>query len=144
MKAETLKALAGVMPSAAHGSCLQRHEWYKHGSCQTQWDADGYFHIAMRLLKEFNEGGMATFMSNNIGKTVTSQSFFDAVDKAFGDGAHQRLQISCSGGNLIDVFINLPPDPLDGIPLKTLMQLGKQKFRNTCGTSFVVDAIGQQ
>jgi ribonuclease T2 len=144
MQPETLQALGAVMPSAAHGSCLQRHEWYKHGTCQTNWDADGYFHISMRLLKEFNEGGMAAFMSDNIGETVTSRAFFEAVDKAFSEGAHQRLQIFCRGGKLVDVFISLPSDPIDDIPLGTLIQQADQKFKTTCGTHFEVDAIGQQ
>jgi len=144
MQPETLQELGVVMPSAAHGSCLQRHEWYKHGTCQTKWDADGYFHIAIRMLKEFNEGGMAIFMSNNIGKEVTSNSFFEAVDEAFGEGAHKRLQISCSDGKLVDVFINLPFEQLQDISLEELIQQAEPKFKNKCGTNFEVDAIGWQ
>ena len=55
MQNATREALARVMPSASHGSCLQRHEWYKHGTCQQEWDADAYYETAIRLLKEFNE-----------------------------------------------------------------------------------------
>lgn len=142
MQPETLQQLGIVMPSAGYGSYLQRHEWYKHGTCQTKWDADGYFHLAMRMLKEFNDGGMASFMANNIGKTVTSNSFFQAMDEAFGKDAHKRLQISCNKGKLVDVFINLPFQQLQESSLKELIQQAEPKFKNKCGSRFEVDAIG--
>jgi ribonuclease T2 len=143
MQAATLQELGEVMPSAAHGSCLQRHEWFKHGTCQKQWDADGYYHTAIHLVKEFNRGGMAAFMQANIGKTVTAQSFFDAMDKAFSDESHLRLQISCSGGKLVDVYISLPVQLPAETSLKELIRQGEPNFKNTCGPSFEVDAIGQ-
>ncbi len=55
--------LKQVMPSAAVGSCLQRHEWFKHGTCQTKWSIDEYFDVAIDLTKKFNESGMGYFMS---------------------------------------------------------------------------------
>lgn len=143
MQAETLDALGRVMPSAAHHSCLQRHEWYKHGTCQTEFDADGYFKTAMRLLEEFNNGGMAEFMQQNIGRTVDTQSFFDAMDQAFHGGAHQRLQISCKDGKLVDVYINLPADLPNDASLASLLRQAEPKHRNACGQRFEVDAIGQ-
>lgn len=143
MQARTLEKLGLVMPSAAHGSCLQRHEWYKHGTCQTERNADEYFDTAMRLLEEFNSSGMAKFMQENIGQTVTTQTFFDAVDQAFHAGAHQRLQISCKDGKLVDVYIHLPAELVDDAGLDKLLQQAKPKFHNGCGRQFEVDAIGQ-
>lgn len=142
MQDKTLKELGRVMPSAAYGSCLQRHEWYKHGTCQ-QRNADEYFGIAIRLLEAFNARGMAKFMQNNIGQTVTTQSFFEAVDEAFHDGAHQRIQIFCRGGKLVDVYIHLPAELADDASLEMLLKQAKPKFKNGCGKSFEVDAIGQ-
>jgi len=143
MQAATLQALGRVMPSAAHGSCLQRHEWYKHGICQTRRDADGYFTIAMELLEQFNAGGMAKFMQDNIGGRVTTRTFFDVVDQAFDEGAHRRLQIACRGGKLVDVYIQLPGELPNGASLQTLLREAEPNFRNDCGQSFEVDAIGQ-
>ena len=91
MQNATREALARVMPGSSHDSCLQRHEWYKHGTCQVEWDADVYYDTAIRLLKDFNESGISAFMTNNIGKTVTTRSFFEAVDTAFGEGSHRRM-----------------------------------------------------
>lgn len=144
MQDTTREVLGKVMPSAAHGSCLQRHEWYKHGTCQTTWDADSYFLTAMWLLREFNANGMAAFMERNTGESVPSEAFFDAVDDAFGPDAHRRLQISCREGKLVDVYINLPDDfPVDA-SLGDLMQLAEPNFRNRCGTQFEIDPIGFQ
>lgn len=143
IQTETFEKLGKLMPSAAHGSCLQRHEWYKHGTCQTEWDADGYFAVAMRLLEEFNASGMATFMTQNIGKQVMTSSFFEKVDNAFGEQASRRLQISCKEGMLVDVYIRLPADLPENVALSTLIQQAKPAFNNKCGAKFMVDAIGQ-
>ena len=65
MTAETIKSLGEIMPSVAEGSCLDRHEWYKHGTCQTDWNADQYFDTAVRLVKEFNDKGVADFLTSS-------------------------------------------------------------------------------
>jgi len=143
MKADTEEKLGQFMPSAAHGSCLQRHEWYKHGTCQTEWDADGYFTMAMRLLEQFNNSGVAAFMAENIGRRVTTSDFFNQVDDALGERASRRLQISCNRGMLVDVYIRLPAKLSEDASLSALIQQAEPAFNNKCGASFQVDAIGQ-
>lgn len=143
MKAETVKNLGEIMPSVAGGSCLDRHEWYKHGTCQTDWDADGYFATATRLVKEFNDNGIADFMKQNTGKTVSTAAFLQIVDKSFGKRASQRLNLGCDrDGNLVDVFINLPKDIPANVALADLIQQAPESFNNRCGKSFNIDAIG--
>ena len=143
MKPETVKVLGEVMPSVANGSCLDRHEWYKHGTCQTDWDASQYFDTAVRLTKEFNDKGMSRFMSQNVGKTVATDEFFSTVDQAFGKNASKRLTLSCDKqGNLVDVFINLPKQIPDNLPLGDLIQQAPESFKNRCGDSFNIDEIG--
>lgn len=143
MKPETVKNLGKIMPSVAVGSCLDRHEWYKHGTCQTDWDADNYFDTATRLVKEFNDNGVAEFMSKNIGKTVATIEFFKAVDKSFGKNASKRLNLGCDKqGNLVDVFINLPKQIPANVALADLIQQAPENFNNRCGKRFSVDAIG--
>ena len=143
MKPETVKVLGEVMPSVAQGSCLDRHEWYKHGTCQTDWNADGYFDTAVRLTKEFNDKGMSEFMRQNTGKTVATAAFLGAVDLSLGEGASQRLNLSCDKqGNLVDVFINLPKQIPENVTLADLIKQAPKNFNNRCGKSFKVDAIG--
>ncbi|MFK0573686.1 ribonuclease T2 family protein [Endozoicomonas sp.] len=139
--AGTLSKLGQYMPAAAYGSCLQRHEWFKHGTCQTTRNADEYFNTAMRLQQDFNNR-IAPFMAQNIAKTMTTESFFALVDQAFGSDAHRRLKISCSSGNLVSVYINLPTR-LDQNDMGSLIQQADPDFYNGCGARFRVDAIGQ-
>ena len=129
------------MPSAAHGTCLQRHEWYRHGTCQTQLDVSQYYDFAIKLQQEFNNSGMAQLMTENIGKRVASANFFNSFDKAFGAGAHQKLQLRCKAGDLIDVYINLPKDLDQAASLKTLLGRAENDFKNGCGALFSVNAI---
>jgi ribonuclease T2 len=100
--------LAVVMPSVAAGSCLERHEWYKHGVCQTRWDANAYFEIAIELTKQFNDSGLAAFMAANIGQAVSQEDFIAKVDAALGVNAHERLHLTCKNGKLLDIYIDLP------------------------------------
>lgn len=143
MKAETMKTLGEVMPSVAQGSCLDRHEWYKHGTCQVAWDADQYFGTAVRLVKEFNDKGMSQFMVQNTGKKVATEDFLKALDKAFGQNARKRINLGCDKqGNLVDLFITLPKDIPTTAALADLIQKAPENFSNRCGESFSIDPIG--
>ena len=143
MTAETTKNLGEIMPSVAEGSCLDRHEWYKHGTCQTDWNADQYFDTAVRLVKEFNDKGIADFMKQNTGKTVTTTEFFKVINQSFGKNASKRLSLGCDrDGLLVDVFINLPKQIPENVALAALIQQAPENYSNRCGKSFTVDAIG--
>ncbi|PCI30177.1 MAG: hypothetical protein COB67_02510 [SAR324 cluster bacterium] len=143
MSQESLANLGVYMPSAAHGTCLQRHEWYKHGTCQTQRDATQYYDMSIRLLKEFNESGISGYMAQNIGKSVSTKEFFSVVDKSLGEGAHKKMLIKCYKGMLIDIYISLPKDISKESTLKQLLREVDNNHNNGCGKTFKVDAIGQ-
>lgn len=132
--------LGRVMPSASAGTCLERYEWYKHGLCQTQWNAEEYFAISVRLTKEFNQAA-GEVMANNVGGTVREADFFAAVDEALGPNAHKRLQLKCQKGDLVDVYIKLPRQITRDSSLRDLVQNAKPAFRSNCGGKFQVDEI---
>ena len=138
-KAE-LEKLGVYMPSAVYGTCLQRHEWNKHGTCQAL-NATNYFNLAIRLTTEFSQGSVESFMAKNIGKTVSTQSFFDVVDETFGTDAHKRLQISCTNNQLSDVFVHMPKDIPNNASLKTLIHQAEKNFSNDCGESFKIVSV---
>jgi ribonuclease T2 len=139
---QTRDELGEVMPSAAEGSCLQRHEWHKHGTCQTAWSQDEYYDVAIDLTRQFNRSGAAYFMSRNLGEEVSTEAFLERVDCALGDGARERFELKCNGGNLVDVYINLPADINPGEDLRALIGRAAPDFHNGCGDSFRVDPIG--
>jgi len=130
-----------VMPSALEGSCLQRHEWFKHGSCEDDWDVNGYYEVSVRLTREFNESGIAKWMQANVGRTVATRDFQLQVDASLGVDAHKRLQLKCKKGNLVDVYINLPKD-LSDQPLSQLLLAAREDLANACGARFKIDRIG--
>ena len=125
-------------------SCLQRHEWYKHGTCQTQWSADGYFEHAMQLLADFNgddERGMAAFMAAHLDRRVAFTALSRTIDRQFGEGAHRRMQFDCTGDHKLEgIHIRLPTVP-DHHSLTYLIRQAPAQFRNRCGAEFVVDRI---
>lgn len=134
--------LTQVMPSAAAGSCLQRHEWYKHGTCQHKWSTNEYFAVAINLARQFNHSGIGAFMSDNSGKQISEQGFLRKVDTALGDHASQRMQLHCQRGRLTDVYITIPVDPGDNENLGDLMRRAKAGFRSNCGGSFRIATFG--
>ena len=139
---EVRSDLEQVMPSAKAGSCLQRHEWHKHGTCQTKWSIDEYHEISTDLTRQFNESGIAYFISRNIGKQVQETDFFNKVDCILGENAHKRIQLKCKNGNLVDIYINLPLDIKKGENLGDAIHRAESDFKSTCDGSFSIDPIG--
>lgn len=136
--------LGEVMPSVKAGSCLERHEWYKHGTC-SGLTPDQYFALAARLTRQFNESGMAGFVDKHIGQEIKTQAFFDELDARLGTEAHKRVQLACQGRMLVDVTINLPNEIAPEADLKTLIAGGQASGgrAKNCGASFRIDPIGQ-
>ena len=130
------------MPSAAQGTCLQRHEWFKHGTCQTDWDVSEYYSIAVNLTQQFNNSGIAKWIQSNVGNLVSTEAFIQEVDSVLGANAHKRLQLTCKKGNLVDVYINLPRDIGDNPSLANLISSANEDYRNNCGDHFRIDRIG--
>lgn len=99
--------LKQLMPSFSHGSCLERHEWYKHGSCQVL-SADDYFSLAIRLTKELNQTEFTRYIQQHIGTSVERARLREVFEYSFGERSAQKLFLGCRNGRLVDVFINLP------------------------------------
>ncbi len=122
LSATVRQDLSEVMPSVSAGSCLERHEWWKHGTC-SGWSADDYYTVSARLVREFNNGGVSGLLAKNLGKRVSERELFQVVDDHFGPGTHKTLKLSCSGsGELTEIQITLPKDIGKNTPLPELFQ----------------------
>ena len=132
--------LARVMPSARAGTCLERYQWFKHGGCETEWNVEEYYAISITLTDEFNRVA-GPLMARSTGGTVKESDFFRVIDAAFGRDAHKRLQLKCRKGDLVDLYIKLPPSIGKGGSLRNLIQQAEPVFRSNCGGRFKVDAI---
>lgn len=84
LSADVRLRLATVMPGVA--SQLDRHEYFKHGSCSGM-NPDAYFTKAADLVDQLNASSFPGFLHDNYGKTVTKRQMCDAIGKALGPNA---------------------------------------------------------
>ena len=135
-------ALAEVMPSVTAGSCLERHEWHKHGTCQAS-SIDDYFDAAVDLTRQFNDSGMAYFMNRRIGQDVRTTDFLNRVTAVLGSSARDRIKLNCHQGMLVEIQLSLQAELSPGIDLEKLIMDAPVQDSSNCGESFRVDRIGQ-
>ncbi|MGH6893952.1 MAG: ribonuclease T2 family protein [Dongiaceae bacterium] len=113
--AETRAALAPAMPGTR--SCLDRHEWIKHGTC-AGIDVETYFAGMLDLAAAVHGTELGRLIAANIGRELPRQQLIDAFEAAFGRGAGQALTLICARGGdgtyLSEIRIALKPTALDG------------------------------
>ncbi|PZM13665.1 ribonuclease [Rhizobium tubonense] len=145
LSAKTRSLLAKAMPGTQSG--LERHEWIKHGTC-TKLSADDYFAGAVGLIEELNASAVRDLFAQNIGKTLDAEAIKAAFDKSFGEGASERVKMSCRRVGktrvISELTIGLSEDAIEpnlsGPRLEALIQdAGSTKFGCDQG---VVQAVG--
>lgn len=115
--AKTATELSKVMPGVK--SYLDRHEWYKHGTCDGR-KADDYFDIAIDLVKEINASDVRALFAQNIGKTLSLTEVQKAYEKTFGSGTAQSMNLKCSNGLATEIRVKVKR-PLAGQKLAELL-----------------------
>lgn len=91
-----LAALSTYMPGTQ--SCLQNHEWYKHGSC-SGLDAGDYFALAAGITAKFASTAPGRFITENVGRTVTLRDFLAAFEAEFGRGSGRSAGLRCANAD---------------------------------------------
>jgi ribonuclease T2 len=110
--------LEAAMPGTVAG--LDRHEWWKHGTCSAL-EANDYFAIAVALLREVERGALARLMVDSAGGTVARQKLLDAFEQDFGPKSARALALDCKDGNLQEIRIRLKrPSIAQGLTAETL------------------------
>jgi ribonuclease T2 len=109
-------------------SNLDRHEWYKHGTCYGE-SADLYFQEAVALLNQIDnsddrqDSAIGILFANNLGNTLTADQIRRSFDWEFGPGAGNKVQVKCDRGGLItELWLNLRGDIDLDTPLAELLQ----------------------
>ncbi|MGI2258461.1 ribonuclease T2 family protein [Shewanella sp. GXUN23E] len=126
--------LEQVMPSARYGTCLQRHEYWKHGSCMTA-QPDEYFAMSAKLINQINSSSFVTeFIARHRGEKVSREQWQQAFDSSFGQGAHRRVKLQCHKGLLTEVQMQLPLN-LDA-PLRELLTRAEPTHKGSCPSKF--------
>ncbi len=126
------RALSLYMPSYANGTCLERHEWNKHGSCQLQ-AMDTYFSLAIRLAEDMNNTDFANIIRKYRGGQVALSKLEHAIERSFGPGSKEKVYLGCNQGKLVDVYIQLPAIVYEDTALSDLVQNAPgKKTKNGC------------
>ncbi len=86
------RELSVAMPGVASG--LDRHEWWKHGTCFSG-DEEAYFALSLDLLEALNASEVRTLFEETIGETLEAREIRAAFDEAFGRGAGARVLVDC-------------------------------------------------
>ena len=138
MSGKTRAHLAQTMPGAL--SCLDRHEWIKHGTC-AGIGAERYFGETLRLAAAVQETPFAEAISANVGRRVTPQQLIQAFEASFGAGAAKALTLVCSDrGDLTEIRIALQADALEGELDGRDLYLDGQAPESRCPGTLRIDA----
>jgi ribonuclease T2 len=136
LTSQTELMLKQYMASMQYGSCLERHEWYKHGTCQGR-TPDDYYSLAINLTKQVNDTDVGSYIATNIGKSITAVDFNKRFDEAFGAGSSKKVQLICNRGLLTDLYIELPNlEDNNESSIKELLPLAKNAKPKTCSDTF--------
>lgn len=93
---DTTDRLAVAMPGTA--SCLERHEWIKHGTCfYGDRKGDEYYDDSLRVLDAINKSAIGQLFAENVGAEVDTADIRQAFDSVFGEGAGNHVHVACKG-----------------------------------------------
>ena len=136
----TRDALASVMPGAS--SCLDHHEWIKHGTC-SGLEADGYFALAAALVRKVAQTAFGRYLSAHAGETANRESALSAFEQEFGAGSRDKIVLNCADVHgspaLLEVRLRLSPN------IAAASELGARMMpagaAGNCPDSFLLDSF---
>jgi ribonuclease T2 len=140
MSGMTRAHLAQTMPGVL--SCLDRHEWIKHGTCAGT-GAERYFGETLRLTTAVQATPFAQAIAANVGREVTAEQLIQAFEASFGAGSGEALTLVCSDrGDLSDIRIALQPSALEGELDGGDLYRGAPAPASRCPGTLRIDAAG--
>lgn len=139
----TIGNLKYYMPGVQ--SCLDKHEWYKHGSCANA-TPDDYWNSVSSMVARLNATSFNGFIRNNIGKYVTRNQLLSAFANSFGSDSKNAVSLQCSKTNsisyLTEVWINLDQNSLNQFPARSSLFMDGN-INGTCPSTKIFIAKAQ-
>ncbi len=134
--------LEEVMPGANSSTCLQMHEWYRHGSC-SGLSPDAFFGQAGGLVLAVAKSGLGRFLADHTGQTVSLASLVASFESDYGAGSSKNVSFGCFGRGdgtaiLSEVRIGLSKNLL---PPEQLGQMLVPQPSGNCPPNFLIDAV---
>ena len=140
MSGMTRAHLAQTMPGVL--SCLDRHEWIKHGTC-AGIGAERYFGETLRLAAAVQATAFAQVISANVGREMTPEQLVKAFEASFGAGSSAALTLVCSDrGLLSEIRIALRASALEGDLDRGDLYLNGQAPESRCPGTLRIDPAG--
>lgn len=138
---QTKSDLAKYMPGLQ--SCLENHEWYRHGTC-TGMTPDDFFAKANSLVAQASGTNLGRFITANVGNTVNKDDLTAAFQQDFGSGSLSSLSLTCAHANnqdiLLEVHITLS-NPLPAGGLKAMATQAAGSGNGQCPPKFLIDPV---
>jgi ribonuclease T2 len=135
--------LTKFMPGSV--SCLQRHEWYKHGTCSGLSEND-YYALSNLMVDLFSKTDFSQYVAKNVGKYIKRKDLLKAFDKEFGKGSRNYLGLRCKkvGGNnlLTEIQLHLKKDLSRVENFGLLFPKENPRMRGNCPVKFKIDEVG--
>ncbi len=135
--------LSKYMPGS--GSCLQNHEWYKHGTCSGM-SADAYYKLANALVKRFNDSDFNQYVAQQVGRQVSRRDLLARFTDEFGADADNYLSLRCTkvdGDSLLtEIQIALRADLTRADDISNLFPDEDVPTQGNCPQQFQIDRAG--
>jgi ribonuclease T2 len=135
-----MSRLKPLMPGTA--SCLENHEWYKHGSC-SGFAADQYFTQASALVSFIAESNFGRYLAAHAGQTVSADAVLAAFESDFGAGSRSLVSLTCTKARGSDMLLDVRMKLAN--PLRPAADLGKMLLpgggKGNCPASFLLDEL---
>ncbi len=130
----TRRALATKMPGMASG--LDRHEWYKHGTCYSN-TAEEYYRESIALLDQVNASAVQDLMESNINFLLTDTEIQQEFEDAFGRAAGEKVAVKCKRDideereiMVVELWLNLKGKIDTNTPISRLLQSAPRARRD--------------
>ena len=138
----TRSDLAEAMPGAA--SCLDHHEWIKHGTCAgSEMSPDDYFALAAALVKKVAATRFGGYLRAHAGQTIQAEAALAAFEQDFGAGSRNKITLNCVRVNgqqaLIETHLRLAKSLRSADQLGSLLLATNE--RGSCPSSFLLDPV---
>ncbi len=128
------------MPGSA--SCLQNHEWYKHGVCAGMSD-DAYFALTNALTASFSQTAFNQWIADNIGQELSRRDVLNAFADEFGSDTYLSLRCTDidSVSTLSEIRLVLKRELGDVSDYSTLFPTESVRPNGTCPARFMIDGV---
>ncbi|NVK29414.1 MAG: hypothetical protein HWE20_00325 [Gammaproteobacteria bacterium] len=131
-------AKRSLMPGSHERSCLDRHEWVKHGTC-SGLDFDEYYDLSLALVSRFAESKTSDYVAANRGRRVGRAAFYRVVAEDFGRDGAWKVQAICNDDRLTEVRLMLRADVEPNATFTQWVSGDAERYRAKCGSEFFID-----